>query len=138
MKKFAACMTVIFAVAVLSISAVAGEDNLMTEEMLYASEQSANWDAFSKNLVRALTSSNEGLQQSAMGLVIKHGSRVDVKDAVYEVLHVFRTHENAKVRLLALVTLSKIDHTRTNYLLKRQIAFEADPVVKRQIQHLYN
>ena len=73
-----------------------------------------------------------------MGLVIKHGPRVDVKDAVYEILHVFRTHENAKVRLLALVALSKIDHARTNYLLKRQIAFEADPIVKRQIQHLYN
>lgn len=101
----------------------------------FATEESeAKWDDFSKNLVKALSSENNGIQNSAMQMVIKHGDKVDVNDAAYDVLYVFRTDENQKVRQLALSTLAKIDNDQVNYLLERQIKFEADPVIRKQLE----
>lgn len=101
----------------------------------FATEESeAKWDDFSKNLVKALTSENNGIQKSAMQMVIKHGDKVDVNDAAYDVLYVFRTDENQKVRQLALSTLAKINNDQVNYLLERQIKFEADPVIRKQLE----
>lgn len=101
----------------------------------FATEESeAKWDDFSKNLVKALTSENNGIQKSAMQMVIKHGDKVDVNDAAYDVLYVFRTDENQKVRQLALSTLAKINNDQVNYLLKRQIKFEANPVIRKQLE----
>ncbi len=101
----------------------------------FATEESEEkWDDFSKNLVKALTSENNGIQKSAMQMVIKHGDKVDVNDAAYDVLYVFRTDENQKVRQLALSTLAKINNDQVNYLLERQIKFEADPVIRKQLE----
>ncbi|TVL99762.1 MAG: hypothetical protein CV087_16625 [Candidatus Brocadia sp. WS118] len=92
-----------------------------------------DWDAFSKNLVKALQSSNSGLQRSAMQLVIKYGNQVNVNDAVFDVMRVFRYDKDQGVRRLALTTLTNMNNKWAMGFLKRQIQFEGDPVIKKQL-----
>jgi hypothetical protein len=92
-----------------------------------------DWDAFSKNLVKALKSSNSGMQQSAMQFVIKYGNRVDVNDAVFDVMRVFRYDKDRGVRRLALTTLTNMNNKWAMGFLERQIQFESDPVIKKQL-----
>lgn len=99
----------------------------------YAQTQNVDWEIFSKNLVNALQSENEGLQQSAMQLVIKYDSRLDVKDAVFDVMQVFRNHKNQKVRQLALITLTNMNSKWAMGFLKRQIQFEGNPEIRHQL-----
>ncbi len=101
-------------------------------------ENAVNWKAFSKNLVKGLQSENAGIQMSSMQLVIEHGDNenVDVKGALLEVWHIFRTHNNSRVRQLALTTLTKMRSNLAMAYVKRQVEFETDPAVKKQIQHI--
>ena len=92
-----------------------------------------NWEVFSTNLVVALQSDNAGLRQSAMQLVIRYGDRLDVKDALFDVVGVFRNHKTRNVRLLALSALGHMNSNWAFDFLKRSIKFEDDPVIKRQV-----
>jgi len=92
-----------------------------------------DWDKFSKSLVKALQSNNEGVQLSAMQLVIKYGDKVDVSAARYRVMDIFMKHKDQKVRQLALVTSYVIHNPFDLGLLERQLKFEEDAVIARQI-----
>jgi len=92
-----------------------------------------NWKAFSKNLVKALKSDNPGLQQSAMQMVIRYNSQLNVKEAEFDMMRVFRNQKNQAVRQLALTTLSNMDSKWAIGFLKTQIEFEEDPVIKKQL-----
>ncbi len=96
----------------------------------------ADWDAFSKNLVVALKSENPGIQQSAMQLVIKYQGQLDVKDALFDVMHMFRYHESTRVRQLALVTILSMNSRWAVDFLKRQRQFEDDPIIKRHLDRI--
>lgn len=91
-----------------------------------------NWDAFSKNLVKAIASDNEGLQLSAMGMIIRYSDSLDVDDAVFDIVRIFRNHKNPRVRRLALVTLHKIQNDWSMYFLQRNRKFETDPAILKQ------
>jgi UDP-2,3-diacylglucosamine pyrophosphatase LpxH len=97
----------------------------------YSQEAQVNWDVFGKNLTKALQSDNEGLQQSAMRLIIRHGDKLNVKEAAFNVVHVFRTNKDPKVRQLAMVTLYNMRNDRAMYFLKRNIQFEKDENIRK-------
>lgn len=99
-------------------------------------DDNVNWKTFSKNLVKGLQSENAGIQMSSMQLVIEHAENVDVDDAALEVWNIFRSHENPKVRQLALTTLTKMNNNLAKEYIKRQLEFEKNPEVKKQIQHI--
>ena len=105
---------------------------------LPAVEQSVDWDAFSLNLVQALKSNSEGLQLSAMQLVVKHGDKVWVNDAAYEIYQVFRYHKNNRIRQLALVTLYKMDNAWFKDVLKEDVKTETSPIIKHQMIAIIN
>jgi hypothetical protein len=88
-----------------------------------------NWEAFGENLVKAVATPNEGLQLSAMGMIIRHSDSLDVKDAVFDLVRIFRSHKDTRVRRLAMVTLSKIKVEWTMYFLKRNRQFEKDKTI---------
>jgi hypothetical protein len=78
--------------------------------------QEVNWKAFSKNLVKAIQSGNDGLIVSAQLMIIK-----------------FRNNRDQKARQLALVTLTHMKSNWAMEYLKRQVQFEKDPVIKQQL-----
>jgi superfamily II DNA helicase RecQ len=103
-------------------------NTLMAEE-----PDQVDWDKFSKNLVKSLKSSNQGVQLSAMQLVIRYGDKVDVGSARHDVMRVFRSHKNQKVRQLALVTLYTINNKWSMGYLEMHYRFEEDPVIKKHL-----
>lgn len=94
---------------------------------------STNWDAFSKNLVMAIASGNDGLQQSAMQQIITYSDYLDVENARFDLVHLYRFHNNERVRQLAVVTLHKIGNKWAMDFLKRNLKFEDNPTIYRQI-----
>lgn len=94
--------------------------------------QNVNWEAFSKNLVKAVHSDNEGLRRSAMCMIIRYADYLTVKDARFEIVRIFRSHKNSKVRQLAMVTLYHMKDDWAMYFLKRNIKFEKDETILKQ------
>jgi len=74
-----------------------------------ATERNVDWECVSENLVDALQSNNPGLQQSAMRLIIQYADQVDVDEAVFSLMRLYRHSDDSKVRQMALVTLHKIE-----------------------------
>lgn len=91
------------------------------------------WRAFSQNLINALNSGNEGLQISAMQLVIKHADKVWVHEAAYSIYQIFCNHENPRVRQLALVTLYNINNSWALQCLCQDVKKETNPTIKHQM-----
>jgi hypothetical protein len=92
-----------------------------------------NSKAFSKNLIKALKSGNPGLQQSAMQMVIRYGSLLDVKEAEFDVMRIFRSDKSQGTRLLALMALIDMDSKWAVGFLRTQVEFEKDPMIKKQL-----
>jgi hypothetical protein len=104
-------------------------------------ENITDWKTFSKNLVHALNTENEGLQLSAMQKIIFYGDKLNVNDAVFKVMSFFRDDKNENVRMLALMTLRSMHSNWAMDFLKRAVQFEENPRIKRQIcviLHEYN
>lgn len=104
----------------------------------YAQERQINWEAFSKNLVMALGTTNTGLQLSAMGMIIRYSDKLQVEDAVFDVMRIYRLNKDPQVRILALVTLHKIQNDWSMYCLKSNLKFEADERVKKLCSFVLN
>ncbi len=98
-----------------------------------AQEREVNWKLVSKNLVRSLASENDGLRQSAMDFFIKHADKLDINDAVYNVMHVYRNHKDERVKKLALVTLYKIQNKWAMEFLKVDLRFQDSEELKRMV-----
>lgn len=96
-------------------------------------EKTTDWQAFSKNLVKALATPNEGLQLSAMQQIITYADKLDVDDAVFDIMRFYRDHKNEKVRQLALTTLYKTQNKWAMGFLRLAVRFEKSPLLKRQI-----
>jgi hypothetical protein len=94
------------------------------------------WAQFSKNIVKALKSDSPGLQKSAMQMVIKYGDKLDVGDAVFDVMRVFRNEKNRGERRLALAALLNMNSDWATDFLKRQSEYEKDPVIKKQLESI--
>ena len=104
----------------------------------YAQERQVNWEAFSKNLVMALGTTNTGLQLSAMGMIIRYSDKLQVDEAVFDVMRIYRLYKDPQVRILALVTLHKIQNDWAMYYLKSNMRFENDERVKKFCSFVLN
>lgn len=93
----------------------------------------AQWAAFNKNLVHALQSDIDGVQLAAVQLVIKYGDQVDVDDAVFDVVRLYRDNADDDVRRMAVVALGKMQHPWAMDLLKRSLRFEKTPTVRKTL-----
>lgn len=93
-----------------------------------------DWEAFSTNLVRALASDNDGLHVSAMQLIIKYGDRLDVDRARFDVMRLYRDHDDDRVRRMAVVTLGTMQNGWALGFLTRSIDFEKNPAVRHTMQ----
>ncbi len=69
-----------------------------------------------------------------MGMVIRFGEKVDVSDAVFDVVNIYRTHEDENMRRMALVTLGKMDSDWAIGFLQRAEQFETSDVLKQTMR----
>ena len=99
--------------------------------------QSENWELFSAGIKMALKGENPGVQQSAILLVIKHGEKLDIKDAVPDMIRCYRNAKDDFSRKLAILAIFQVDKDSAFELLFEQLnAQTAD--AKREITKLYS
>lgn len=106
--------------------------SLVFSAHVYSAAPDIDWQAFSENLTRAIKSDNEGLQQSAMCMIIRHAENLSIpRDAIFEIVKVFRSDHDTNVRLLALVTLHRTEDPWAMDFLKRHRRFETEERIKK-------
>lgn len=96
------------------------------------------WDLFSKNLVKALKTDNDGLKRSAMMRIIQHADSLKVDEAAFDIMWIYRHHKDEKCRQLALVTLHKMKNRWAMNALKLHVKFEKSPRLRNQIYAILN
>jgi len=99
----------------------------------FAQEKKVDWDKFSENLIWGLNSGNEGLERSAMCFIIKYADSLSVDHMASNIYEIYSSHENTKVRQLALVTIYKLNHIWILKNLVDDIYNETDPIIRHQI-----
>ncbi len=92
-----------------------------------AQAKETDWQSFSANLVTALASSNQGLQQSALAQIIHYGDRLDVDAAIFDIVRIYRSHQDTGVRMMALAALHKTQNHWAMDFLRRSTRFETSP-----------
>ncbi len=88
-------------------------------------------DRFSEALVVALQNDNEGVRMSALQQVINYRDEVDVSDAIFEIVSMYRSNENENVRILALSAIVSTQNEWAMDFLKRSAEFENSERVER-------
>ena len=96
-------------------------------------QNKVDWKSFSKNLVMAIKTPNTGLQVSAMQLIITYAEKLDVSDATLDLVRLYRTHKNERVRQIALVTINEINNDWATGIVKRDYAFEKSQSIKKMM-----
>ena len=92
------------------------------------------WDAFSNNLVSALKSEHDGLKAAAMQMIIRYNNQLEVQDGVFDVVTIYRTHEDMSMRRMALVTLGQMESDWAIGFLERADQFEQSPMLKQTLR----
>lgn len=93
----------------------------------------ARWEAFSTNLVAALQSDMDGVKSAAMQMVIRYGDQVNVDKALFDVVRIYRDHENDNMRRMAVVALGAMDNAWGLDFLERSQRFEKSPKVQQTL-----
>ena len=106
---------------------------LLLPALTFAQKPTTDWDSFSKNIEKALSSDNIGLQKSAMQQIIRYGDYLDVKDAAFDIMDVYRYNKNDRVRHLAMVTIYKMDYKMGLDFIIRNLRFEDYEPIKDRI-----
>ena len=103
---------------------------------LYAQARKTNWEAFSKNLVKGIQEGNEGVQQAAMRNIILYNQlypgKLQVDEAAWDIVRIFRVNKNQRVRQLAMVTISSIGHDWAMYYLIGNLKYEKNKCIGKQ------
>ena len=103
---------------------------------LQASETKRNpkfWKAYSENLVRCLKEGNQGVQYAALQRIISYSDYLDVNDAVFEIMHIYRTDANIKAKQPALNALHAMKNKWAIGFLKLELQHEKNLALKKQI-----
>ncbi|UCF64447.1 MAG: hypothetical protein JSW33_01060 [bacterium] len=100
---------------------------------LLAGETDGRWDMASRNMVEGLKNGNDGLKQSILQNIIRFGDSLDVNEAIFEIMRIYRNHENEGMRQLALIALHKTNNQWAMNFLERAIKFEKSPRLRKSM-----
>jgi hypothetical protein len=98
-----------------------------------AGDQPDKWQMASQNMVYALKYGPDGLKQSVLQNIIRYGEDLQVDEAVFEVMSIYRSHPDERVRQLALVALYKMNNSWALSFLERAVKFEKSPKLRKSI-----
>jgi HEAT repeat protein len=121
----------VFTVFVLFFFIFSGLSTIFAQEIeVDWASMKIDWEKYSKNLVKALQSDNPGLKHSAILRVIQSAESLKVSEARYELMHIFRSDQNPKVRQLALIALHKINDKWAMRFLSDNLKYEKDEGIR--------
>lgn len=125
MKKFYLILLIIF--FCFSLSNLVGAKEKDDWGELIAK---TNWERYSKGLEMAIKSDNLGLNVHAMQQIIRYCDHVIIKDVILDIVRMYRSHKDDRVRHLALVTLYALRNDFGLGIIKRDYEFECCPEIK--------
>ena len=147
MTRIATIIAFLALFCTLSTAAYAGPDGddvkkakteAEAKAALVASEaaaiDAATWKAFSANLVHALTMDNDGVRVAAMQYIIRYGDKLDVGEAVFDVMRIYRNHKDDNVRRMAVVALGRMQSDGAIGFLRLSVEYEKSETVRHTIQ----
>ncbi len=126
-------LILILLAATASSPARADDTYLLRLEAPAATLSSAQWETFGDNLVRALASGHEGLQNGAMRLAIQYSDNVDVSAGVLDLMRIYRNADEISARRLAAVALGSTGSPLALNYLRLHVDYEKSEIVKRTI-----
>lgn len=97
----------------IAVLIVAAASNVLAKD--------ADWKKLSDGIRMALISDNEGVQQSALRMVIKYGKNLDIEDSVQEMIRIYRSQSDEQLRRLVLLAIYQIDEKQALQLLSEQL-----------------
>ena len=117
-----------------SLSTSARADD--TEKLLQMPAPAASmtveqWGFFSDNLVEALASHHDGLQNGAMRLALQYPDQVDISEGLLDLMRIYRNHSDINVKRLAVVTMASTGSRLAVNYLRLHVEFEQSECVKR-------
>ena len=147
MKRIVTIIALFALFCTLSTGAYAGPDGddakkakteAEAKAALVASEaaaiDAATWKAFSTNLVHALKMDNDGVKVAAMQYIIRYGDKLDVDAAVFDVMGIYRNHNDDNVRRMAVVALGQMQSKGAIGYLRLSIQYEKSEMLRYTIQ----
>jgi hypothetical protein len=92
------------------------------------------WETYARQLSGALASGHEGLQQGALRMIIQYGNYLPFeRPAVFDVVRLYRDHENPRMRRMAVVALGQMHDAWAIDFLERSARFEKELSVRHTI-----
>jgi len=98
-----------------------------------AANKNFNRDLIVKNLINGINSGNEGLRLSSAYFL----GEMEADEAVIPLLKILKSDPNEDARILAALSLYKIDDSRGLFAIKQAITFDDSEVVRRTCSLFY-
>ena len=99
--------------------------------------QTEKWDMLSSGIKMALKGTNPGVKQSAILLVIKHGKKLDMEDAITDLIRYYRSRQDEFSQKLALLAIFQVDSEVASELMYEQLV-QQTTTAKQEILKLYS
>ncbi len=95
----------------------------------------SDWKSYGTQLENALSSDHQGLQNSALRLVIAYSENLELSaEAIVDVMHLYREGDTDQIRRMAVVALGELDSKLAVDYLERSYQFEKSETVKKTIR----
>jgi hypothetical protein len=99
-----------------------------------ATLDASQWKAFGSAVEHALESPNEGVQTSALRLIIAYGKEFNMSNsAVVDVMHLYREGHSEQIRRMAVVSLSNMHSDLAEGFLELSSQYERSDAVRATI-----
>lgn len=92
------------------------------------------WQRYSDALVVALQSDKADFQQEALRHIIRYGDKLNMDAAVFDIVRLYRDHEDTRIRRMAVLALAQMDNAWGRDFLQRSLRFEQDATVRQTMR----
>ncbi len=131
MKATITSLLVVLALAVLPSALNA--QSLQTQSSSADAMTPERWAQFSEQVVKALASDHEGLQEGALRMIIQYGDNLNVKAARNDMKRIYRSSKNQPLRRMAVVAIGSLSDTWAVDYLRISATEETSPVLLKTI-----
>jgi hypothetical protein len=104
-----------------------------------AEDQNINWEQLNKSLIEKMATDDFESQRSAMRDIILFGhlsgDKLDIDETAFDLVNIYNTHKDPKVRQLAVVTLHSLKNKWAMKYLSDNLKYEQDENLKRFIAY---
>ncbi len=99
--------------------------------------QTEKWDKFSSGIKMALKGTNPGVKQSAILLVIKHGNKLHIDEAIPDLIRYYHSRQDEFSQKLALLAIFQVDSNVASELMYDQLV-QQTTTAKQEILKMYS